>query len=83
MKVIVKLFATLIDYLPDGSHGNQVAVDVDDHASVGEILERFRLPEQLTHLVLINGNYVAPAARPTRRLNDGDHLAVWPPIAGG
>jgi molybdopterin converting factor small subunit len=33
--------------------------------------------------VLVNGTYVEPAQRLTRRLQPGDTLAIWPPIAGG
>jgi sulfur carrier protein ThiS len=38
---------------------------------------------KLVHLVLINGVYVPPDERATRRLAEGDVLAIWPPIAGG
>jgi sulfur carrier protein ThiS len=37
----------------------------------------------LVHLVLINGHYVPPEQRASRVLNEGDVLAIWPPIAGG
>jgi molybdopterin converting factor small subunit len=83
MKVTVKLFATLADCLPPGTKGNAVTLEVADSACVGPTLAQFRLPAALTHLVLVNGTYVAREARPDWRLKDGDHLAVWPPIAGG
>ena len=83
MKVTVKLFATLADCLPPGTKGNAVTVEVAEDACVGEMLDQFRLPAPLTPLVLVNGHYVAREERPRRRLKDGDHLAVWPPIAGG
>lgn len=83
MKVTVKFFATLADYLPAGSLNNQFELEVAESDSVAEILDRFRLPEKLVHLVLINGNYVAPTDRAIQRLREGDQLAVWPPIAGG
>jgi sulfur carrier protein ThiS len=69
MNVTLKLYASLSDYLPADARHNQVA--------------RYRLPPKLTHLVLVNGAYVAPDARATKALRDGDQLAVWPPIAGG
>ena len=34
-------------------------------------------------LVLVNGRYIAPAARATTTLQEGDALAIWPPISGG
>ena len=83
MKVKLKLFANLMDWLPPGTRGNEVTVDADDNACIGEILDRYSVPERLTHLVLVNGSYIAREARPTWHLKEGDHLAVWPPVAGG
>lgn len=83
MKVNLKLYATLADYLPPGSRNNQVEIEVTETDTVSAILDNFHVPAKLTHLVLINGNYVEPAERGTRCLSAGDQLAVWPPIAGG
>lgn len=83
MRVTVKLYATLSDYLPAGSKNNRVEVDVALHATVSAALQPFSLPEKLTHLVLLNGTFVPPQARASTTLSAGDTLAVWPPIAGG
>jgi len=83
MKVTVKLFATLADYLPPGSKGNQIEVEAPEGEVVAVVLGRFNLPERLVHLVLVNGTYIPPVERASQRLMEGDHLAVWPPIAGG
>ena len=83
MRVTVKLYATLGDYLPAGSKNNRVEVEATTGASVSEVLAPFALPPRLTHLVLVNGSYIPPDGRATCCLNDGDVLAVWPPIAGG
>jgi molybdopterin converting factor small subunit len=83
MKVILKLYASLSDYLPAEARQNQVQLDVEDGATFGTLIERYRLPPKLTHLVLVNGTFVEPGARGTTALRDGDQLAVWPPIAGG
>ena len=83
MRITLKLFATLTDYLPPQRDGNQVDIDVDPQASITAILSPYGLPEKLVHLVLVNGHYVAPEDRGTRCLQEGDALAVWPPIAGG
>jgi sulfur carrier protein ThiS len=83
MRVTVKLYATLADYLPPGSRNNRVEIEVAEPAAVDAVLQPFSLPPRLTHLVLLNGTYIAPEARATTRLAEGDTLAVWPPIAGG
>lgn len=84
MKITFKLFASLTDYLPPAAKGeNQVMLDVEPDATIAQIVEPYGLPHKLVHLVLVNGHYVAPAERATRTLQDGDVLAIWPPIAGG
>lgn len=84
MKITFKLFASLTDYLPaDRPPGNVVQIDVAENASIAEIVALFGLPQKLVHLVLVNGVFVPPAERASRRLVEGDVLAIWPPIAGG
>jgi sulfur carrier protein ThiS len=85
MKIKFKLFASLTDYLPPERErgSNSVDIDVPEGASIGEVVAPFQLPMKLVHLVLVNGIYVPPAERSTRRLAEGDVLAIWPPIAGG
>jgi sulfur carrier protein ThiS len=83
VRVTVKLYATLGDYLPPASKGNKVEVEVGEAATVDAVLRPYSLPPKLTHLVLVNGVFIPPEARASTHLADGDSLAVWPPIAGG
>jgi sulfur carrier protein ThiS len=83
MKLVLKLHANLMDRLPPGTKGHAVTLDVADDASVEDVLDLYRLPPSLAAIVLVNGHFIAPQARASCRLNEGDHLAVWPPIAGG
>lgn len=84
MKITLKLFASLTDYLPpEARRSNIVELDVPDDASILQIIEPFGLPIKLVHLVLVNGHYINPEDRATRTLVEGDVLAIWPPIAGG
>lgn len=84
MRITFKLYASLTEYLPaDARTGNRVPLDVVDGTTIAQVIEPFGLPQKLVHLVLVNGVYVEPAERLTRVLNEGDVLAIWPPIAGG
>jgi len=88
MLVTLKLFAMLGDHLPSEMEGqrragNELTVDVPDGTSVQEVIDRFKLPSRLVHLVLVNGIYVSPLACAGHVLNGGDEVAIWPPIGGG
>ena len=84
MKITLKLFASLTDYLPvEARYTNVVALDIAPDATINQIIEPYGLPPKLVHLVLINGKYIEPTQRLTQTLVEGDVLAIWPPIAGG
>ncbi len=84
MKITLKLFASLGDYLPPNDRvGNVAQIDVEPSSSILQIIEPYGLPMKLVHLVLVNGVYIAPEARGSTTLTEGDALAIWPPIAGG
>lgn len=83
MKVRIKLFALLGQYLPPGAKDNQAEMEMADGATVSDLARRLNLPPEHCHLVLINGVYVSPGERDGRELSEGDTMAVWPPVAGG
>lgn len=84
MKITLKLFASLTDYLPpEAKYTNVIELDIAPDTTIGQLVEQYHLPEKLVHLVLVNGSYVAPGQRASQTLNEADVLAIWPPIAGG
>ena len=84
MRITLKLFASLTDYLPAHARRDyQVELDVASDATIVDVIEPLGLPPKLVHLVLVNGVYIPPEERATRTLSEGDALAIWPPIAGG
>jgi molybdopterin converting factor small subunit len=74
MKVVVRLFASLRSFGPE-----QQEMELPENATVGEVLERLRLPEKLPLLKIVNGEHRTPS----HQLKDGDEVAFFPPIAGG
>jgi len=88
MRITFKLYAMLTDYLPQQVEGrprsgNVVELELAEGATVQQVIERFKLPARLVHLVLIDGAFVPVEQRESRKLVDGQTLAIWPPVAGG
>jgi molybdopterin converting factor small subunit len=75
----VRLFANLARYLPPGAQGDGARLDVQDDATVGDVVRRLAIPADLPGLLLVNG----VEASPDRRLRSGDVLSIVPPLAGG
>ena len=83
MKITLKLFASLGNFLPPNAKRNQINIEVDDGRSVKDVLSAHNVPMEVCHLILVNGVFAPPAQSGDRILVDGDSLAVWPPVAGG
>jgi molybdopterin converting factor small subunit len=83
MRLIVKLYAGLSQFLPPAATGNIMELDTVDDMTPAAIIEQFKLPPELVHIVLLNGVYIKPEERSDIVLQDGDTLAMWPPVAGG
>jgi sulfur carrier protein ThiS len=79
---LVTTFAPAV--LPaEARYDNRVPLELPEGSTVAQVIEPFGLPPKLVHLVLVNGRYIAPEQRLSATLNEGDVLAIWPPIAGG
>jgi sulfur carrier protein ThiS len=83
VKITLKLYAVLGQYLPDHAVRNEAEIEVSSGATLTAILEDHGVPPDHCHLVLVNGVYAAPSERAEKVLSEGDALAVWPPVAGG
>ncbi len=83
MDITLKLYATLSHCLPETAKKNEIHLKVAEGTSVMDILNQYQVPKENCHLILINGNYTPLLAAEAKILNDGDTLAIWPPVAGG
>ena len=73
----------LPEHLPAGSSRRSRRVEVAEGATIAAALDALRVPRELVHLVLLNGERVAVGQLATTALRPEDQLAVWPPLSGG
>jgi molybdopterin converting factor small subunit len=77
--VQIKLIATYQKFLPPGTQGNVISLDVAEGTTVEQVMTRFEVPLDDTSVILLNGLTV-PLDTP---LSGGDTVAAFSAIAGG
>ena len=88
MKITVKIFATLTQYLseeflaqyPQGSRsGSPIELELSEGSTLNDLVNSLDLPKELVKVTFVNGR----AEEPDHRLQAGDEVGMFPPIAGG
>ena len=79
MKVEIALYATLSKYLPPGSEQRKAVIAARDGATARQIMLQLGIPQEYPNILLVNGKQ----ANPDTVLQDGESLAIFPPLAGG
>ena len=83
MRIRIRLFATLQQYLPAGSEGCETSADLPAGATVVDALDALSVPCNLAHIIFINGRHVLRSDLAVRQLAEGETLSVFPAIGGG
>ncbi len=83
MKITFKLFAMLKEKLPPEAKGEEVELEVEEGTRPIDLIQRFEIPREMAHLVMIDGYHLLPDEVENRVLQPGEVLAIFPPIAGG
>ena len=79
MRIEVRLFATLVPYLPPDSRDGAAVLEIPEGSTVRDAIRRLGIPADLERVTLLNGGDSTPDAP----LHAGDVLTVFPPLAGG
>jgi molybdopterin converting factor small subunit len=79
LKVEVKLFSGLEEYMPGIKIGQPVLVEINDHFNGRALLEALGIPEKIVFTMMVNGVH----KNPDEMLSDGDRVTIFPPIGGG
>jgi len=80
MRVEVRLFATLADYVDRARAAEAFEVEIPDDSSVSDLIAALGLPSDEIHLAVVDGRPVNDRAAP---LAAGGRVALFPPVGGG
>ena len=81
MEVRVKLFATLRDRSPEKLPiGEAFTVRINVDSTIIDLLDQLNILKEEAKIVMINHTTVLNFSN---RLNNGDEIAIFPPIGGG
>ena len=79
MEIEVKLFGTFQKYLPPGSENYTCRLELEEGATIGQVLEKLKISRYALMVTLVNGVH----STFKDRLHSGDVLKISPPLAGG
>ena len=79
VQVFLKLYADLMQYMPDKNVDNPWVVDVDEYTTVIGLLKGLNIPLDRVKIIFLNNLH----AKGDEALKDQDRLGVFPLVAGG
>ena len=79
MKVYVKLYALLRKHHPGPNRSIPLEISVGDGAVVSDLIPALGLDPRFVRAAFVNNEAIALGAR----LNEGDQVALFPPVVGG
>ncbi len=80
MKVMVKLYATLRRFAPQGTDiGDEFEV-IFQGTTIGELVHHLGFPLDQAKIVMVNGQRVT---KMDFTLSDDDLIVIFPPVGGG
>jgi molybdopterin converting factor small subunit len=79
MKLEIKLFANFREFLPPGTEKYTCWLELEEGTTIGQVLEKLKIPDDIPMITLVNGLHRTFEDR----LQPGDVLSVFPPVAGG
>ena len=84
MKIELKMFMKFKEYLPENSENGRTFLGVKDGSTFEDLMQLLGMPAEEDKIIVINGLSFKPSsALNSRKLDEGDTVALFPPIAGG
>ena len=83
MKIKLKVFLTLVKYLPPEKKGNEIEVEVEEGTTALQVMERFQIPYKKPLAVAIDQVKLHHDEVGSRPLKENETVFVFPPLSGG
>ena len=80
MRVDVRVYANFVKYAPTQRAGDPFDVEVEDSASLSDLISKTGIPEGEVHLAIVNGRIVHDRSQ---SLQEGNRTALFPPLGVG
>jgi len=77
--VQVRLYATLRRYRPEVRLGESLPMELPEGSTVGQLIARLGIPARVVKSIFVNRR----PQNPEHVLQNGDEVAIFPPVAGG
>ena len=79
MKLLVKLFSVLQDYMPDYNPQKGMDTELPDGATVADLISHLGIPMSKEPVVTCNGRVLQPADI----IHENSTLHIFQPVTGG
>jgi len=79
ISVQVRLYATLRRYRPEVRLGESLPMELPEGSTVGQLIARLGIPARVVKSIFVNRR----PQDPEHVLQNGDEVAIFPPVAGG
>ena len=84
MEIELKMFMKFKRYLPEGALDGRAQMNLSDGATFKDLLKSIGMPVEEDKIIVINGiSHKQGSTVNNQILNEGDTVAIFPPIAGG
>ncbi len=79
MLLEVRLYSGLEKYVAGAVYGKPISVEIEAGATGRELLKKLVIPEEQVYSILVNGTH----RNIDEPFQDGDRVALFPPVGGG
>ena len=83
MRIKVKLFGALRQYLPAGSSFNSCELTLAADSSLAQVLAKLPVPASKPYLVIVNDEKLQADQFESSIVQEDDEIVLLPPIKGG